>query len=408
MAQVTPELALTTAEDDDDTADTLTIAFTQNWNVLDGLFNGSTGHTHDGAHQGGPLILSDVTLDSIIFRNGATIAPTGTGSQLKVTSDKLVLSAGLGVTGQIDLGTGGAFITPYAGDASYVQISQLTVTPGTTALAGLTVNGGATVNGNIGLGGVLNLPSGASLTATRYTMVGGASVLVTGTDHVRLLNHADVDYNLLVGQNLQVNGQINANGAIINPWFSSSGGAISMGTSTVYWGTGLVAGKPTYVIGQGGDGYFHWYDANKLGAPAAVLDFVGNVNAASQGPGATSTLAYTTVENDLPATNNSTSVTVTRTGQYSISLVCIWQNNGANINDTVTLRLRRNGGDIAVDSHNAPDDSVPGRWVTTWRGLLNNGDQISGVISNSFDNAAYGGGASQLIISFIPTQDYPG
>lgn len=65
MPDLTPELNLATAVDDDDTADYLTINLRDDLLLLDGLFSQSTGHTHDGAHQGGTLVdpfAADVTI----------------------------------------------------------------------------------------------------------------------------------------------------------------------------------------------------------------------------------------------------------------------------------------------------------------------------------------------------------
>src|SRR5262245_39845850 len=55
MSGTTPELALATAVDADDLADYLTLSEAQNFRVLDGLFNNVTGHSHNGAHQGGAI-----------------------------------------------------------------------------------------------------------------------------------------------------------------------------------------------------------------------------------------------------------------------------------------------------------------------------------------------------------------
>lgn len=55
MSGVTTELNLATAVDSDDNADYLTIALANSLRTLDALFNNSTGHTHSGVHQGGPI-----------------------------------------------------------------------------------------------------------------------------------------------------------------------------------------------------------------------------------------------------------------------------------------------------------------------------------------------------------------
>lgn len=55
MSGNTPELSLKTAVDADDTADYLTIALASSLTTVDSLFNNTTGHSHNGAHQGGPI-----------------------------------------------------------------------------------------------------------------------------------------------------------------------------------------------------------------------------------------------------------------------------------------------------------------------------------------------------------------
>lgn len=55
MSGATTELNLATAVDADDNADYLTIALANSLRTVDALFNNITGHTHSGAHQGGPI-----------------------------------------------------------------------------------------------------------------------------------------------------------------------------------------------------------------------------------------------------------------------------------------------------------------------------------------------------------------
>lgn len=63
MTDLSPELNLALAEDDDDTADYLTLALRPSLSIVDGLFSATTGHTHNGAHQGKALVLVDLTGD---------------------------------------------------------------------------------------------------------------------------------------------------------------------------------------------------------------------------------------------------------------------------------------------------------------------------------------------------------
>ena len=55
MTNLTPELNLVTAEDDDDIADYNVLSLADSLTIVDGLFNQATGHSHNGAHQGGTL-----------------------------------------------------------------------------------------------------------------------------------------------------------------------------------------------------------------------------------------------------------------------------------------------------------------------------------------------------------------
>jgi hypothetical protein len=57
MSDLSPELNLSLAVDDDDLADYLVLSGKLRGSLLtlDGLFNATTGHTHAGSHQGGAL-----------------------------------------------------------------------------------------------------------------------------------------------------------------------------------------------------------------------------------------------------------------------------------------------------------------------------------------------------------------
>jgi hypothetical protein len=57
MSDLTPELNLALAEDEDDTADylVLTSGLRGSLAIVDGMFSATTGHAHNGAHQGGTL-----------------------------------------------------------------------------------------------------------------------------------------------------------------------------------------------------------------------------------------------------------------------------------------------------------------------------------------------------------------
>src|SRR4030095_10607855 len=93
MSGSTTELALKTAVDSDDTADYLTINLADSLRSVDALFNNVTGHTHSGAHQGGPISYIPVTsipdgsITSVKIADGSIT--TGDLADDSVTSAKL-------------------------------------------------------------------------------------------------------------------------------------------------------------------------------------------------------------------------------------------------------------------------------------------------------------------------------
>lgn len=77
MTNLTPELNLVQGEDEDDTADYLTIDLANSLNIIDGLFNSATGHAHNGSHQGallGPNAFADNTLPGSKLVDGTVTA----------------------------------------------------------------------------------------------------------------------------------------------------------------------------------------------------------------------------------------------------------------------------------------------------------------------------------------------
>ena len=210
MSELTPELNLITAVDDDDTADYLTLDLKSSLGILDGLFNATTGHAHNGAHQGGALEFTDLEVGEDLVVHGTLTVEGSTH-----------LQAGLTVTGTLS-------------SSDLATLNSLDVTT-TSRLRGL-----VTVDSQINLGG-------ASLTPTQFTFAGGANIRVgTAGDIVRIVNHATIDYSLTVGANAQFNGQITSNGQIVTasdlrvggraiigpydagpPWYSIKGNVIT-------------------------------------------------------------------------------------------------------------------------------------------------------------------------------------
>lgn len=79
MSELTPELNLITAQDDDDTADYLTLDLKGSLGIIDGLFSATTGHAHNGAHQGGELQFLDLEVGEDLTVHGTlTVEQTTT------------------------------------------------------------------------------------------------------------------------------------------------------------------------------------------------------------------------------------------------------------------------------------------------------------------------------------------
>lgn len=87
MSDLSPELNLALCIDNDDTADYLvtTQGLHGSLLVLDGLFSSTTGHTHQGAHQGGSF--QDLTIGGNLAVSGAlTVTGLSTLASLDVTT----------------------------------------------------------------------------------------------------------------------------------------------------------------------------------------------------------------------------------------------------------------------------------------------------------------------------------
>ena len=81
MTNLTPELNLVQGELDDDTADYLTVGLASSLNILDGMFNATTGHSHNGAHQGGALEFQDLIVgEDLTVQGSLTVSGSATFS----------------------------------------------------------------------------------------------------------------------------------------------------------------------------------------------------------------------------------------------------------------------------------------------------------------------------------------
>jgi len=186
MSDLSSELNLALAVDDDDTADYLTQALYDSLNTIDGLFNQSTGHNHAGAHQGGALELLDVTVeqDLTVIGESDLKGPVVAENTLHVMSDSSLDGAlhvggatqldGAITTTQIDGLYGNTVATPstspYAVGTKIMYVfCQVAMTVNFPPAASTSrpievyaVNGQVTLAGGTFIGGSINLSTGAA------------------------------------------------------------------------------------------------------------------------------------------------------------------------------------------------------------------------------------------------------
>jgi hypothetical protein len=203
MPDLTPELNLNLALDDDDTADYLTVNLSDSLTVLDGMFNASTGHAHNGSHQGGALEFLDLLVGEDLTVVGQTdlkgpallesnlhVIGTSTldgattvGSTLRVTGAATLvagLSVGTDLTVTRDLTVG----------RNQTIAGTLGVTGAVVAAVGLT--SGGTIRANAGqivapntLGGFASRNAANTADATMLWMdAGNATVMMAGASNV--------------------------------------------------------------------------------------------------------------------------------------------------------------------------------------------------------------------------------
>lgn len=218
MSDLTSELALVLAVDNDDTADYLvqTAGLRGSLSIIDGLFNATTGHNHNGAHQGGALVFNQLNTTSIRFANGATLGPTGIGNVLRFQSTQVEFSGAakvegaLNVTGASALG-GGATVTGTLGVTGAITAAGLTVN-GTATIQTLSVTGNATVTGTLAASGALTAPSIST----------GGTLTVSGV--TTLNNTVNINGGLGVSAGVTVTGAISSGAAMTATDFTATTG----------------------------------------------------------------------------------------------------------------------------------------------------------------------------------------
>lgn len=288
MSNLTPELNLSTAVDDDDTADYLTIALADSLTVLDGMFNSVTGHAHNGSHQGGALEFLDLTVGEDLTVMGGLNVKSGTSleSTLHVTG-ATTLDSSLAVGTNLTVNGTSHLVGAVTIDGAINSSGTLTISQGLAVGTDLSVGGNASIVGTLtagaittGGGGLTILGPGTFAGVIRAPRAviggydpgwafsvsgdqgGGASNPITqgfwyqrGNGGIRCWDNADFTFGVGIAANTVVQ--------------RDSGGGIQV--NGVYMPVAGVGGRPPYVLGQSGDGQAHWYNSSTIGPPTAAV-----------------------------------------------------------------------------------------------------------------------------------------
>jgi len=186
--------------------------FDAEYNAVEGAFNASTGHKHDGtAGEGSPITKVGPSQDLIV----------SSSSVLPKTTDTLDLGASSGAKFK------DAFFT------GTVTSEDLAVTGGSV------LTGNATVGGTLGVTGATTLSSTAAITGN--TTVGG-TLGVTGAS---TLDSAAVTNNATVGGTLGVTGNSTLSGSLAVTGNTTAGGTLGVTGNTTISGTLGVTGSST-------------------------------------------------------------------------------------------------------------------------------------------------------------------
>ncbi len=185
--------------------------FDAEYNAVEGAFNASTGHKHDGtAGEGAPITKVGPSQDLIV--SGSNVLPKTANT--------------------LDLGSDGAKFKD--------SFFEGTVTTGDLAVTGGSVlTGNATVGGTLGVTGATTLSSTADITGN--TTVGG-TLGVTGAS---TLDSTAVTNNATVGGTLDVTGNTTAGGTLGVTGNTTLGGTLGVTGNTTIAGTLGVTGSST-------------------------------------------------------------------------------------------------------------------------------------------------------------------
>lgn len=258
MPNKTQELGLNLAVDNDDAADYETVYLSDSLTTVDGLFNQVTGHTHSGAHQGGPINGNAFSgsLDipdwfrstgqrSAFASQGAGLEMFWSGTagvlqsydrggsayrQLNLIGTPLVMQIGASngfifdssrnFTCYLPDGTTRAWAmrpttnnaigfelvnSAYTAVTFSVSDSGNVIIPGTLSVVGLSVSGNTTFNGPVGLNNDVNVNTHRLNNCGQITFAGTANITGSGTTVVAN-NNLSVNGNGSFAGTLTING----------------------------------------------------------------------------------------------------------------------------------------------------------------------------------------------------------
>jgi hypothetical protein len=421
MSDLTSELNLALAVDDDDTADYLVKpeGLRGSLLTLDGMFNSATGHAHNGAHQGGSLQFLNLTVGQNLTvvgsstLQGAVIAQATLHAVGAATLDStLSVGTNLTVSGTSHL------VGTVQIDGTITSSGALTI--GQDLLVGrdLTVTRNATITGALTAGSIST--GGGSLNVGANLTVGGAATITGVLSAGRgVFGGSDYGHALNVGGNGMASGYWYQRAGAARCWdnadFALPAVAANANTPVLRDGSGYVtatyikysadvaAGKPVQVLGQNGDGFMRWWPTNSIGPPISSWFLQASLQLpALSNNGGTADATVTAVSNSLGAGISGGVVTVPRPGYYSIA----GGFNGNNLTGNteglnMTLISSAHG---TLDSMSCPlkISSYFGGYFS-WSGFLNQGETFHLQFNTSFDSIS---GSGEMILTFIPTATY--
>lgn len=390
MSDITSELNLLMAVDDDDTADYLTQSLAQSLNVIDGLFSQTTGHTHNGAHQGGLIDFMNVTVGQSLTVNG----PSTMNGPLNVTGATTLNTLHVTGTTQLDGAINGG---------SLAMSGSLTVGVDLQVNRNAGIAGSLTVTGPFSAGAVTSnggISAATSIYAGTTIQAGGRGIFA-GYD-------AGGAWGMNVGGNGICSGRWfqRANGSAycydnLDFTFSPSPSASTLvqrdgsgyiNASYINYTGDLQPGKPAQILGRtAGDNYMRWWPASAVGPPALTQ------------PG-------TTFNGGTGTSGNWTercTITVPRTGYY-VAMAWLSAGGGTGSNWGGNVRWRYNAAIGAQGFFQFPSNAACqfgfDSLVDGGTQLLSAGQSI-GFQVNCVNNV---GCTIQMQIVFVPTDAYPG